>query len=165
MLPRRLPHPIFAAVFDAWWLQRGIDPRWVRAMVDGRVPASLAFVEAIRKEFGIPAEAWPLLEPEYPAKKPTLRSRTHHVTIKTRMEAPTAPPPPRGKRSGPPLLSTGPFAIASVNSGQSMFQIAAAIGISYNAAKACNRRRSAQPWVRVLLKAPPYNVPDSAYEG
>lgn len=161
-MPRGLPHPIFAAVFDAWWLQRGIDPRWVRAMVAGKVPASRAFVEAIRKEFGIPAEAWPRLEPEYQPKGRGLRSRTHHVTIQRKMEIPTAPPS-RGKRSGPPLLSTGPYAVAATNSGQSMFQVAAAVGISYNAAKAQNRRRSAPTWVRIVLKAAPYNVPDSAY--
>lgn len=133
-------------------------------MVEGKIPASRKFAEAIEKEFGIALDAWPNLEPEYTTKKPRGRARAHHVTISPKMEAPTDPPP-RGKRSGPPLKSTGPFAIASRNSGQSMFEIAAALGLSYGSVLMSNRRRSVHTWVKILLAAPPYNVPESAYEG
>lgn len=61
-----VPHPIFDAVFDAWWTERGVDPQWVRSMATGKVPTSRAFADAARVAYGIPVESWPKLEPQYP---------------------------------------------------------------------------------------------------
>jgi hypothetical protein len=153
-------HPIFDAVFEKYWKDRDIDPGWVRDMAAGRTPTSRAFAEAMRLDLGVPIGAWPKLEPEYPLRKSALPLRTHSVTIDSEMQDSAIAPSPR---RGPALKSEGPVALAARNSGKSMFEVAADLGVSYGAAKAWNRRKSAPVTARRALARSPYRVPASAW--
>jgi hypothetical protein len=92
---------------------------------------------------------------------PHLHNRTHRATIIDTMDAEkTAKPTAKKKRrSGPPLTTAGPVALASKNSGKSMFEIAAFLGESYDTVKTWNRRASAPERIMVRLAAAPFLVP------
>jgi hypothetical protein len=59
-------HPIFDAIFDAWWIEHGLDPEWVRAMAEGKIATSRLFAKQALASYGIPIESWPKLGPDYP---------------------------------------------------------------------------------------------------
>jgi hypothetical protein len=65
-----MPHPFETAVFLSWSRERGFDPEWLRAMMEGRQQASRTFAETALRELGVPLDAWPLLEPDWGQGRP-----------------------------------------------------------------------------------------------
>jgi len=163
-VPEVAPHVLFDAIFDAWWDQRDVDPKWVRLMLAGKAPVSRAFAEAVRAELGVPISAWPKLEPRYPFPTPApLPSVVHSGTTGRTVEGPSADPVSRrGQRIKKPRR---PMAIASKNSGLSIYAIAAQLRVPYSTAKSWGVKARPPADKRVLLARAPFLIPDSIWDG
>ncbi len=130
-------------------------------MMSGKAVTSRAFAHSMLREFGIALSSWPQLEPELPRK--WLRQRGSRATITPEMAdtTTTTPATEAPKRRGRAIRLEGPVTVAARNSGLSILEIAGALGASYGAAKAWNRRRAAPLWVRKALARAPYSVADT----
>jgi hypothetical protein len=165
MVAQVAPHVLFDAIFDAWWDERDVDPKWVRSMLAGKAPVSRAFAEAVRVELGVPVSTWPKLEPEYPIPKPStssLSSVVHGGSIGRKMEAPSTEPTLRRGRTIKKLKR--PMAVAAKNSGLSIFAIAAHFHVPYSTAKSWGVKSKPPADKRALLARAPFLVPESTWD-